>query len=71
LRFCNLAAWLGRSEVSCKQSSADMFAFVDETGNTGENLFDEEQPLFITAALITKTDFDIFIRHGWRSLLAS
>jgi Protein of unknown function (DUF3800) len=36
-----------------------MFAFVDETGNTGENLFDEKQPLFITAALITKSDFDI------------
>jgi hypothetical protein len=39
-----------------------MFAFVDETGNTGENLFDEEQPLFITAALITKTDFDILYK---------
>jgi Protein of unknown function (DUF3800) len=36
-----------------------MFAFVDETGNTGENLFDEQQPLFITAALITKSDFDV------------
>jgi Protein of unknown function (DUF3800) len=35
-----------------------MYAFVDETGNTGGNLFDEDQPLFLTAALITKTDFD-------------
>jgi hypothetical protein len=41
-----------------------MFAFVDETGNTGENLFDEKQPLFITAALITKSDFDILHKGG-------
>lgn len=39
-----------------------MFAFVDETGNTGENLFDKEQPLFITAALITRADFDVVHR---------
>jgi len=36
-----------------------MFAFVDETGNTGANLLDENQPDFFTAALITKTDFDL------------
>ncbi len=36
-----------------------MFAFVDETGNTGQNLFDEDQPLFVTGALITKADFDL------------
>ncbi len=35
-----------------------MYAFVDETGNTGGNLFDEDQPLFLTAALITRSDFD-------------
>jgi hypothetical protein len=35
-----------------------MFAFIDETGNTGQNLFDESQPTFITAALITRSDFD-------------
>src|SRR5437899_8223755 len=28
-----------------------MFAFVDETGNTGGNLLDEKQPDFFTAAL--------------------
>lgn len=35
-----------------------MFAYVDETGNTGAKLLDDNQPLFITAALMTRTDFD-------------
>ncbi len=36
-----------------------MYAYVDETGNTGPNIFDPVQPVFITAALITKTNFDV------------
>lgn len=36
-----------------------MYAYVDETGNTGTNLFDQDQPAFITAALMTKTNFDL------------
>ncbi|MFT9206421.1 DUF3800 domain-containing protein [Acetobacter orientalis] len=36
-----------------------MWAYVDETGNTLNNLFDEDQPLFSTAAFITKTNFDL------------
>ncbi|SDF92147.1 DUF3800 domain-containing protein [Alloyangia pacifica] len=39
-----------------------MFAYVDETGNTGKNIFDPDQPEFFTAALITKTNFDVL--HG-------
>src|SRR5688500_6555361 len=35
-----------------------MYAYIDETGNTGNNLFDSEQPIFMSAALITKTNFD-------------
>jgi hypothetical protein len=35
-----------------------MYAYVDETGNTGGNIFDKDQPLFITGALITKDDYD-------------
>lgn len=35
-----------------------MFAFVDESGNTGQNLFDEAQPVFSTMALLTREDFD-------------
>ena len=36
-----------------------MWAYVDESGNTGNRIFDEEQPLFMTAALITKGNFDL------------
>lgn len=36
-----------------------MFAVVDETGNTGSNLFDEAQPDFFSGALVTKANFDI------------
>jgi hypothetical protein len=39
-----------------------MYAFIDETGNTGAALFDEAQPIFSTAALLTRTDFDAV--HG-------
>lgn len=35
-----------------------MFAYVDESGNTGAKLLDENQPVFITAALLTRSDFD-------------
>lgn len=45
-----------------------MFAYVDETGNTGSNLFDPEQPEFLTAALITRTDFDVIYRAGFQKL---
>lgn len=36
-----------------------MFAYVDETGNTGSNVFDANQPWFMTAALLTKSNFDV------------
>ncbi len=39
-----------------------MYAYVDETGNAG--IFDFEQPLFITAALITKTNFDLLHKQN-------
>jgi hypothetical protein len=35
-----------------------MYAYVDETGNTGNGIFDPQQPLFITAAMMTRTNFD-------------
>ncbi len=35
-----------------------MYVFVDESGNTGAHLFDEAQPIFLTVALMTRTDFD-------------
>lgn len=36
-----------------------MFAYVDETGNTGSNIFDEQQPNFYTAALVSRSNFDL------------
>lgn len=36
-----------------------MYVYVDETGNTGKNLFDEDQPNFLTAALVSRTNFDV------------
>ena len=44
-----------------------MYAYVDETGNTGNRIFDPEQPLFITAAMMTKTNFDAI----WKGDLAA
>jgi Protein of unknown function (DUF3800) len=35
-----------------------LYAYIDETGNTGAKLLDQDQPLFVTAALITRSDFD-------------
>lgn len=40
------------------QSKIPFYAYVDETGNTGHNIFDENQPNFFTAALITNGNFD-------------
>jgi hypothetical protein len=40
-----------------------MFVYVDETGNTGGNLFDTEQPWFITIGLMTKANFDVLERY--------
>ncbi len=47
-----------------------MFAYIDETGNTGSNVFDEAQPDFFAGALITKTEFDLAKGSAIRSLCA-
>jgi len=47
-----------------------MYAYVDETGNTGANLFDSDQPLFLTAALITKADFDLAHKREYSRICA-
>ena len=36
-----------------------MWAYVDETGSTGNNIFDIDQPIFATAAMMTRTNFDL------------
>lgn len=48
-----------------------MYVYVDETGNTGENLFDEAQPYFVTAALMTRTNFDVLQRSAVRRIAES
>jgi hypothetical protein len=39
-----------------------MFAYVDEAGNTGGNLFDDDQPWFLTIGLMTRANFDVLER---------
>ncbi len=40
------------------ESKLPIYAYVDESGNTGKNIFDPAQPDFYTAALVSKGDFD-------------
>jgi hypothetical protein len=40
------------------ESKIPIFAYVDESGNTGKNIFDQTQPDFYTAALVNKGAFD-------------
>ena len=48
-----------------------MFAFVDETGNTGAAMLDPDQPFFVTAALLTRSDFDARFGAEIRAIAAS
>ena len=52
----------GLTDSDRPDRSRNMFAYADEAGNTGGNLFDEAQPWFITIALMTRADFDILER---------
>lgn len=45
-----------------------MFAYIDESGNSGKNLFDPAQPVFMTAALMTRRNFDLFHEKKFREL---
>src|SRR5947208_16411000 len=45
-------------------SASVMYAYVDETGNTGNRIFDCDQPLFITAAMMTRGNFDVIQKIG-------
>ncbi|MDV3459232.1 DUF3800 domain-containing protein [Sphingomonas sp. HF-S4] len=47
-----------------------MFAYVDEAGNTGKNLFDPAQPVFSTLAVLTLDDFDVVKTADMAALLA-
>ena len=39
-----------------------MYAYIDESGNTGSNLFDPAQPYFLTVAMSSAMDFDDVFR---------
>ncbi len=45
-----------------------MFAYIDETGNTGAKLLDAAQPQFMTAALLTRSDFDVRFADDVRAI---
>lgn len=49
-----------------------LFAYTDESGNTGQNLFDEAQPHFWTGTLLTNADVDLTgqtVHQTWLSSL--
>jgi hypothetical protein len=64
---CPLTVATGRVD-QMGESKLPLYAYVDETGNTGHNLFDEAQPDFFTAALITKGDFDLAFEGRTRAI---
>ena len=39
-----------------------MYSYIDESGNTGANLFDPEQPYFLTVAMSSPVNFDSVFR---------
>lgn len=42
-----------------KRKTVALFAYTDESGNTGQNLFDPAQPYFFTGTLLTRADVDV------------
>ena len=55
-----------------RNRARDLFAYTDESGNTGQNLFDETQPHFWTGTLLTNADVDLTgqtVHQTWLSRL--
>ena len=48
-----------------------MFAYIDETGHTGSNLFDQQQPNFYYGVLNSRVDFDLIYAAHVRRLATS
>ncbi len=46
-----------------------MFVYIDETGNTGLNMFDEEQSFFLNLAVLTNEDFDVAYSKEFEKIL--
>lgn len=57
-----------------RRKGATLFAYADETGNTGYNLFDAAQPTFYTGTLVSDFDLQVkgtsFIEEACRSVTA-
>lgn len=51
-------------------SRIPLFAYVDESGNTGWNIFDKAQPDYYTAALVSQGDFDLHPGDKVRTIAA-
>lgn len=52
------------------ESRTPLFAYVDESGNTGKNIFDKAQPDYYTAALVSRGDFDLNYGAAVRAIAA-
>lgn len=46
------------SKKKVKRSTVPLFAYTDESGNTGQNLFDPAQPYFFTGTLLANENVD-------------
>lgn len=58
--------------ASALKNDKSIFVYTDESGNTGQNIFDSSQPYFYTASLISEIDLDtnIFTEFDeWKSIL--
>ena len=53
------------------ESRIPIFVYVDESGNTGKNIFDQAQPDFLTAALVYRGDFDAMYTERVREIANS
>ncbi len=52
----------GHLNVMLTKEISKMFAFIDESGHTGENLRDEVQPVFHYLAIISKYNIDVLAK---------
>ena len=54
---------LGLLLIQQHKQRDQLHAYIDESGNTGANLFDPKQPHFFTVAMSSPTDFDVEFRE--------
>ena len=60
IQFCAVY----RPSTARESRRPNVYAYIDESGNTGFNLFDSEQPYFLNVAMSSKVDFDkVYQQH--------